>query len=258
MSLTARIDVMFASAILGAALFFSTGQIQRVILRSRTDDQTIRVPGAAKRRVESDLAVYRAALTYQAADAGRGYKGLAEAVGRLDRALRARRSQRPEQREELRDTETQQLSAVSVREVCQSENCRKTGTLDRYELTQSIEIRSQDLSGLTQLASDSASLVLQADLIGPDLKLEVRDIDYVFTRLEELKLEALAEATRNARERAAQLAAAAGVRLGPVLSAHLGDVEIRVPNQPAQRYADDATSRQKDIVSNVTVTFAIR
>ncbi|MFO0580423.1 MAG: SIMPL domain-containing protein [Polyangia bacterium] len=254
MSLTARIDVMFASAILGAALFFSTGQIQRVILRSRTDDQTIRVPGAAKRRVESDLAVYRAALTYQAADAGSGYKGLAAAVARLDRTLRTRRGPR----EELRGGETQQLSAVSVREVCQSENCRKTGTLDRYELTQSIEIRSPDLSGLTQLAADSASLVSQADLASPELKLEVRDIDYVFTRLEELKLEALAEATRNARERAAQLAAAAGVRLGPVLSAHLGDVEIRVPDQPSQRYADDATSRQKDIVSNVTVTFAIR
>ena len=254
MSLTARIDVMFASAILGAALFFSTGQIQRVILRSRTDDQTIRVPGAANRRVESDLAVYRAALTYQAADAGSGYKGLAVAVGRLDRALRTRRGQH----EDLHGSETQQLSAVSVREVCQSDNCRKTGTLDRYELTQSIEIRSSDLGGLTQLAADSASLVLQADLAGPDLKLEVRDIDYVFTRLEELKLEALAEATRNARERATQLAAAAGVRLGPVLSANLGDVEIRVPNQPAQRYADDATSRQKDIVSNVTVTFAIR
>lgn len=251
MSISIRIDVMFGSAVLAAALFFGTLHVQEAILRTRTDDHTIRVPGAAKRRVESDLAIYRATVSYQAAVSASGYQDLAEAMSRLEQALRSRRGKPPA-------SESFQTSAIAVREVCQSDQCRRTGALDHYELSQSLEIRSPDLSGLGKLAGETSSLVQQAALTSAALKLEVREIDYVFTHLEELKLQALTEATRNARERAEQLAGAAGLRLGAVLSASLGDVEIRIPNQPEKRYADDASSREKDVVSNVTVTYSVR
>jgi len=251
MSLPVRIEVMFASAVLSAALCFSTIQIKQVILRTRTEDHTLRVPGAAKRRVESDLAVFRATATYQASDSARGYQGLAAAVTRLQAALRERRGTAGQ-------SDNLQLSAITVSEICQSEHCRTSGQLDRYELSQRIEIRSADLEGLARLSSDTAALVQAAALATPEIKLTVNEPEFIFTHLEELKLAVLADATRSAHERAAQLAGAASVQLGGVLSANLGDVEIRLPDQPGARYADDAASRKKDIVANVTVTYAIR
>lgn len=244
-----RSDLIAASLIFGAALVLSTMQVQKVLLRIKTDDQTIRVPGAAKRRIASDVAVFRASLTAHASESSQGHQTLAAAVLRLRRVI----AQRP-----VLGAEQLTVGATAIHEICSSERCRESGTLDRYEMTLPLELRSRDLDAIARLTTDAASLVQQAELSGPGLKLEIRELAYHATRLEELKFEVLAEATRNARERANQLAGAAGVRLGAVLSASLGDVEIRVPDQPGQRYADDVASREKDVVANVTVTYALR
>lgn len=242
-----RAEIVFGCLALSAALFLSTLQIKNVILRVKTDDKTILVPGAAKRRVASDLALWRATLTAQAPESAKGYQTLAAALGRI----RGHLVRLGVPAEELK------AGSVSIREVCESKGCKDGGAVGRYEMSQPLEVRSRALPTMQRLVTSTAELVQAAALTGPELKFEARDLEFHFGRLEEMKFEVMAEAVRNARARAAQLAGAAGVSLGTVLSAQLGDVQTQLPDQPGQRYADDVASREKDIVANVMVRYAL-
>jgi uncharacterized protein len=126
-------------------------------------------------------------------------------------------------------------------------------------MSQALEVQSKDLARVAAVASAPGELVVQAGLNERGTRFDATAAQYRFARLEDLKADVLAEATRNAQERAKLIASAAGARLGRLLSAQLGDIQMADPGMPASYpyYSDDSSSRERDIIANVVLVFVL-
>jgi uncharacterized protein len=122
-----------------------------------------------------------------------------------------------------------------------------------YRLTQLLEIRSPEIDKLTKVSRSVTQLIDQGIL------LESEAPRYLYTRLSEAKVELLAEAACDARERAQQIANSNGTKAGEMRSAQMGVLQVTAADstQFSGEGMNDTTSLEKDITAVVHATFAI-
>ena len=82
---------------------------------------------------------------------------------------------------------------------------------------------------------------------------------YLFSKLEDLKLDLLAKATANAKARAETLAAAGNAKLGSIMSASQGVFQINQPlsTETSSYGMYDTETIEKDVRCVVNVEFAV-
>lgn len=114
-----------------------------------------------------------------------------------------------------------------------------TGQLVGYRLTQNFTVSSKDSPRVEELAGRLSALLNQG--------------------VPAARLQALDAATRNAKERAQTIVRDLGGRLGKVRSTRLGVYQVvpRNSTDVSDYGIDDTSSRNKDVVSVVTLTFAV-
>lgn len=123
-----------------------------------------------------------------------------------------------------------------------------------YRLTQSVEVRAAEMEDVMKLDRECAKLVEQGVLfttVSPQ---------FIYTKAGEAKVEMLAEATKDARTRAEQIAVQGGGAISSLRSAHMGVFQI-TPAHSTQTSWDginDTTSLEKTVTSVVTATFALK
>ena len=80
------------------------------------------------------------------------------------------------------------------------------------------------------------------------------------SKLAELKVAILAEASKDARLRAEQIALRTGARLGRLLNARMGVLQVNEEFSTAVSWEgnNDKTTLDKDVLAVVTASFAIR
>ncbi len=83
--------------------------------------------------------------------------------------------------------------------------------------------------------------------------------EYLYTRLAETKVVILAEAARDAKERAQQIASSTGSKVGEIRSAEMGVLQITSAdaNNVSDDGENDTKSLEKDVNAVVHVTFAV-
>jgi uncharacterized protein len=83
---------------------------------------------------------------------------------------------------------------------------------------------------------------------------------YIYTKVGEEKIEMLADATRDARARAEQIAAQGGRSIASLHDADMGVFQItaRHATQTSWEGVSDNSSRQKTITAVVTATFLLK
>jgi uncharacterized protein len=83
---------------------------------------------------------------------------------------------------------------------------------------------------------------------------------YIYTKLAELKVQMLADAARDARNRAEQIATQSSSHLGGLLTARMGVMQINPAYSTAVSAEgnNDKTSLDKDALAIVTATFAVQ
>jgi hypothetical protein len=123
-----------------------------------------------------------------------------------------------------------------------------------YELSQSIEITSTDITRTANVANNITSLLKEGVLV------ESQPPKYIYTKLADLKIAMLAEATKDATARAQQIAVNSGARLGSIMDARMGVMQINPvnSNDVSDSGNNDTTSRIKEITAVVTARFALR
>jgi hypothetical protein len=220
-------------------------------LHAKKLSQTIQVTGSAKKRIKSDLVVWNASVTAESAS-------LADAYGKLSRDVEKTKAFLIHQGV----SENQIIiSAVSTTPVRRGKNSPSeganvgaiSGPVTGYSLKQSLGIRSSDIDKITSISRQVTELINQAIL------LESEEPQYLYTRIAETKVEILAEAARDAKERAQQIAASTGSRVGGIRSAEMGVLQITAADSSeVSGYGEnDTKSLEKDITAVVHVTFAI-
>jgi hypothetical protein len=86
------------------------------------------------------------------------------------------------------------------------------------------------------------------------------EAEYLYTKLDELKIEMLGKATANARQRAEQLATNSGGRVGPLRSANQGVFQItpKYSTEISNYGTYSTTTIEKKIKAVVTIEYSIR
>lgn len=207
-------------------------------------DQAVTVTGSAKKRIKSDLVIWKSGVTYQATQLSEAYKSLSDNVPRVKQYLISKGI--PENQITISSISSQTLHD-------KDSNGEETGKITGYSLRQELEVRSNDVEKVAQIAREATELINQGILI------ESMPPEYHYTKLGELKIEMLAGAAKDAKERAQQIASSTGSTIGSVRSAKMGVLQITPAdsNDVSDSGMNDTSSLEKDITAVVNVSFAV-
>jgi len=123
-----------------------------------------------------------------------------------------------------------------------------------FRVSQGLNVSTPRLDVVEQAATRVGLLIAQ----GIDVTAE--QPAYISTELTKAKLDALAAATADARQRAEILVKGLGGKLGPMRKTQLGVYQItpRDSTEISDYGINDTTSREKDVNAVVTATFAVK
>ena len=229
-----------AMAVLGLALVGSSALLVKGL---RTAKDTITVTGASTERIRSDYADWSVVVSQGGDSQQQSYGALQPLVQQTRAFLLAHGLQAEElqlgslssDKEEIRDPRTGEL--------------RQTRWTSRHTLL----ISSADVDKINRLAGEIPAL------IGLGVPLAINEPAYTFTRLAEKRVDMLAKATKDARDRAQAIAAQAQSSIGAITNADTGTFQITAPNSTdaSNSGSYDTRTIDKDITAVMAVTFRV-
>jgi|SRR5215208_1083863 len=204
----------------------------------------ITVTGSARRSIRADFVIWRASVSSQQSSLPEAYQEVTRYGDRVRAFLRAQGI--PDSIVTVRPLETYTMPEVAP-------NGRETGRTAGYRLTQTVEVRSLDVDGITRLSQQVGTLINEG------VPITAQPPEYLYTRLADVRAEMLGQATKDARTRAAAIAGSVGNQVGGVRSAQMGVFQItpRYSTEVSDYGINDVSSVDKDITAVVRVTFAI-
>ncbi len=213
-------------------------------VKGKRGDQTITVTGSARKRIRSDLVIWKAGVSYQAPVLADAYRSLSENVPRVKSYLVGKGI--PEDQITISSISSQTLHA-------RNEQGEDTGQITGYSLRQELEVRSTDVDKIAKIAREATELINQGIL------LESMAPAYHYTKLGEEKITMLAEAAKDAKVRAERVAESTGSSIGSVRTARMGVLQITPAdsNEVSDSGMNDTSSLEKDITAVVNVGFEI-
>jgi len=229
---------------LAIGIIISTVIISNTVTRIKLANQTITVKGYAEKRIKSDLIVWKGFFTVRGSQ-------LTETYALLDRDLSLVKEYLVSKG--IAENEIV-VSSIRTRTIYgRDAQGRPTDQVSGYELEQQVEVRSNQVEKIAAIAREST------ELINKGVHFQSLEPQYFYTKLSDLKIEMLAAATKDARQRAEQLALNSGSKLGSLRSASMGVLQItRAYSTEVSDYGIyDVTSLEKDIKAVVTVSFSI-
>jgi len=123
-----------------------------------------------------------------------------------------------------------------------------------YKLSQRIQIESQEVDKIENVSREVT------ELINYGVEFNSQNPQYYYTKLAELKIEMIAEATKNARLRAEKIAENSGAKLGDLKNAKMGIFQIIAQNS-SEEYswggAFNTSSKRKTATITMKLTFEI-
>ncbi len=231
-----------------AGLFLAVGLVFSSMLATTTwlkvkNSQFITSKGSTRKNVKSDLVVWKGSFTTEAPtllEAQRKLKADATKVGRFLSGS---------------DVTNFVLTPINIEEIKSSfkdaagwVQQRTTG----YRLSQSVRVESVDVDRLAQL--DTTPLVEQ------DVLFTTEAPQFLYTKVAGEKVEMLADATRDARARAEQIALQGGRGIANLHDAEMGVFQITPlhENDTSGGGENDTSSLDKTITAVVTATFLLK
>ena len=237
-----------AALALSVAMVVSTMIAAHTFLKSKELDHSIAVTGSSKKRIKSDLMIWGTSVSVEAAKLPDAYSRLTADVDKVRAFLVAQGF--PQNQIIVSAVFTNPIRRTEKGEPAYGE---MSGTITGYHLKQSLQIRSPEIDKLTLVSRNVTQLINQGIL------LESEAPKYLYTHLSETKVEMLAEAARDAHDRAQQIAGSNGRKAGDLRSAQMGVLQVTAADstQFSGEGVNDTTSLEKDITAIVHATFAI-
>jgi uncharacterized protein len=231
-----------AAGIIGLSLLGTAAIGGQAYQAARATDGAISVTGSAQRRITSDQARWTVSL-----ERSGGLDGLKEGNAQLSTDLKSVLAYLAKGGYSSTGVTVQPVSLSTLTNYGYNEVPVPTG----FQLRQTIVVEGSDVAGITRLAAGSTELVNQGAL------LSTVSLEYVYTKLQDLRIEMLGEATANAKARAAEIAQQAGSRLGDLQEASTGVFQITPVNSTdiSDYGSYDTTSIEKQITAVVRASF---
>lgn len=237
----------------------------------RHQPKTIEVKGSAKRAIESDLVSWTCQLTARDPDLIKAYDKLKADADKVAAFLKS--AGIPAQEAKFSAISTQKIFA---REVISGGKARQVGgdavadsgngggtggnavvvqtqKVEMYVLVQSIIVESDDTSKVPEASRTVTKLIKDG------VEIESQEPRFFYTKLSALKIDMLAEATKDATKRAEQVVGNANGKLGRLVEAKMGVMQINPKNvtDVSDTGNNDTTSLEKEITAIVTARFEV-
>jgi len=235
---------MVAGLFLAAGLVVSASLATTAWLKVK-NTQFITVKGSARKNVRADLVVWRATFSTQAETLLEAQQHLKADANRVADYVVGQGLTNfgftPIAIEEVRGSRTDS-SGLTQPEVL------------GYRLAQVVRVESGNVDLMARLDNESVKLVEQGVLF------RAEPPDFLYTRAGEAKVEMLAEATKDARTRAEQIAKQGERDIARLHQADMGVIQIApiYSGQTSWEGMNDTTSLEKTITAVVTATFALQ
>jgi hypothetical protein len=236
--------VVLGAAIVITAAVLSAGLVEA--FRIKHQEKRITVTGSATRRIRSDLIVWRATVRSQNAELTGAYKKLATDVPQLVDFIKAHGM-----------TEQQvTVSAASITEVHPrtQDGMTQEAVIAAYVAQQDVTVESADIPKVEQISREVTQLLDRGVYVQSTAPL------YIYTKLAPLKIQMLAEASKDARLRAEQLAVNTGSSLGKLITGRMGVMQVneKFATDVSAEGNNDKTTLEKDVMAVVTAAFEVR
>lgn len=212
------------------------------IKSSRT---SIVVTGSAKQQITSDLIVWTGAFNTQSKD-------LKDAYSKLE-ANRAIISKYLVDKGVAKEDLVFSSINTNINYVVSEYSGMYTNEIDFYDLSETVTISSNEIDKITEISRNAT------ELLNEGVAFQSNAPQYLYTKLAELKVNMLAEATKDATKRAEMIAENAKSVLGDLTYADMGVMQITplYSNEISDYGISDTYSLEKEITAVVHCTFKV-
>ena len=236
---------LYGLAALALSLLLGLVAVSGSLKDLRKGNEEVAVTGSARRAIRSDFVVWRLSVAVQSPSLSAASQDLSRGVARVRQFLAA---------ELIPDTlvTTRPVEAVGIPEV--TTDGQATGRILTNRVSQAFEIRSPDVDGITRVSQRASVLIAEGIPVAPQAP------EYLYTKLGEIRIALLEDATKDARLRAEAIVRGTGSRIGAVHEARMGVFQItpRFSTEVSDYGISDVSSIDKDVTAVVRVTFTIR
>ncbi len=235
------LGLFLSVALVSCALIFSKTFLEI----KKSTNNVIAITGSAEKRIVSDYIVWRSTVSKRAKDLKTAYVGLEKDLKKVIEYLKSKG---------VKDGEIIIHQANIEKLYKKTEKGYNTNEIEGYSLSQKIEVRSYDVKKIDEISRKSSELINQG------IEFISKAPEYFYTKLADLKIEMLKEATQNAIKRAQAIAKSTGVKIGVLQSARMGVFQITPVNSYEVSWygENDTTSLEKKVTAVVKVTFSIK
>ena len=226
------------SAWVASRAYLKRGEQQERVSR------TLEVTGSAKKAIISDLAQWSIRVAGEGKSIEEAFQKMSASADKV-REFLAQKGFAPET-----------VSAGPIRTEThyrRDEKGNETRDITSYRLIRAFEVRTVDVRKVEKASGEVTEIVktgAHVESLAPE---------FIFTKLSDLKLVMIGEATANARERADRIAKESGCRVGTVKDAKAGVLQITRPwsTEVSSSGANDTSSVEKDVTSVVHLSLVI-
>lgn len=207
------LGLIISVIILTLGIGFAGVKIHDGLTNFRSFDRSVTMKGLAQKDVVADLALWPIAYT----ETGNDLASLQDLMDSRGQAILSflKRYGLKDGEIELQQVQVQDLLAQSYRQNNASQN--------RYILTQTYLVRTSNIQAVDKASKDMGSLIRQGVVFSQNGSTTPT---YLYTKLNDIKPDMIAEATRNAREAAQQFAENSGQKVGGIKYASQGVFQI--------------------------------
>lgn len=236
--------LLAAVLIFTAGIVLSTYKIADSIIAVKGNN-SITVTGSAKQQIKSDLIVWQGSFSRQAKTTDEAYQLLVKDKEIVTAYLSQKGI----------DAKNYTVSSIYTMPIYETNyNGMMTNNILSYRLSQTVEIRSDQVDSITQLSRDVTELIQQG------VEFQSNPPQYYYTKIADLKVSMLAEATKDAKMRAEQISANTGSAIGNLKSAKMGVFQITplYSTEVSDYGINDTSSLDKEITAVVTCSFEMK
>jgi len=231
----------------------------------KLEPKTLEVKGSAKKVIVSDTISWSGTVSARDADLPKAYDKLKSDTDRIAAFIKA--AGVPDNEVTFSSIHTEKVMAKEVQPAFAPAGGIAAGAalpapqiintnnrVELYVLTQTVSIESHDMNKVPTLSRNITNLIKD------NVEIDSGSPMYTYSKLSELKIDMLADATKDATNRATQIVTNANGKLGKLVEAKMGVMQINPKGvtDVSGTGNNDTTAFEKEILAVVTVRFELR
>jgi hypothetical protein len=188
---------------------------------SHSSNHTISVTGLASKDFDSDLIVWSGSVIRKSLELKDAYAEIKKDQETIKKYLIAKGILESEM----------VFNSINISKdfnVIYNNDGSRRETFNGFVLSQQVEINSKNVEKVEKISREVTEIIDQGIEFNSNVP------SYYYTKLDKLKLEMLANATANAKQRAEKIAENAGAELGKLKKADMGIFQITAQNSPEE------------------------